>query len=57
LRHDSFTRSVGWNVWFEDSRLRNFDAIVRRSSYSRDINRLTPDRSPREIRDIRSDSS
>src|SRR6185503_18011883 len=34
--------------WLDDSRLRNFEARVRRSSYSADISRLTPDRSPWE---------
>src|SRR6185436_280369 len=53
LRKDSFTRSVGWNVWLDDSRLRNLEARVRRSSYIADISRPTPDRSPWEIRVIR----
>src|SRR5689334_15405925 len=57
LRKDSFTRSVGWNVWLDDSRFRNFDARVRRSSYITDIRRRTPDRSPCEIRAIRSEIS
>src|SRR6185295_13764988 len=57
LTKDSLTRSVGWKVWLVDSRLRNFDAMTRRSSYNTDISRLTPDRSPRWITDMSSEIS
>src|SRR5436189_6451762 len=48
FRKDSFTRSVGWNVCPEDSRVRKREATDLKSSYSSLMRRPTLDRSPCE---------